>query len=139
METNAREVFDNMKIIVVLVILFFSSAICATPNQIGIYCGDHYCPSGFLCCRSNLIGLRYQCYHPLSKGCYADKYRSARNCVCGKYYGCCNGVCFNTGNYLCNTSTGKLVQREKKTVSVDEQTVTKNQRNTTKPKLPRRM
>lgn len=65
-------------------------------------CGQFQCGSSDLCCSNNVIGFYSdQCYSPNTHHCIPDEYRPEKNCLCGKYDGCCNRVCFDASRYQC--------------------------------------
>lgn len=109
-----------MKIIVALLVLIALVAFAVDPStasrvrktrsvKTGYTCGGVTCPPGDLCCSKNYIGsFRNQCYSPKTHHCIPDDFRPAQNCLCGKYDGCCNEVCFDAKFYTCDRHTGQL-------------------------------
>jgi hypothetical protein len=72
-------------------------------------CGPLQCPYGNQCCTNNIIGPYPQrCYSPNTHVCIPDEYQPYKNCLCGKYDGCCKGVCYDKGLYKCYNGQIKL-------------------------------
>jgi hypothetical protein len=72
-------------------------------------CGQFQCPPGNSCCSNNIIGpYQQQCYSTYTHVCTPDEYQPYKNCLCGKYDGCCKGVCYDKQRYKCDNGVIKL-------------------------------